>query len=411
MGCDGSNSVSLKIAFATVSDSKDIRRGSGTFYSLAQEIERQGHNLVRVGPIELRCPVITRVVHRFHRWLGKRHPIFLDPFVGGLTGEKVAQQLADREYGVLLTNDMSIAAFTPTSRPIVIYTDVMIRPDYPERDLPGCRLGNMSTLTLGLCRRTLRRALRRSALAVFPAEWSARAARSYCRDANKVKVVPFGANVADPGPEISHGRSWEKVSGQRCFELLFVGKDWIRKGGEIAVETVRCLNASGIRAKLHVVGARVPGEVAPEQVQQHGLLDKSKPGEMQLLKRLFTEANAFILPSSSEGYVISVLEAAAFGLPTLAYDTDGVRDAVLDGGTGLLFPLGSSAEVFVDAVRSWQRHPAAYDSLVRGARQHYETSINWRACVGALIGAIEEVLPVPACPRPRDAIPAVQARM
>jgi glycosyltransferase involved in cell wall biosynthesis len=198
--------------------------------------------------------------------------------------------------------------------------------------------------------------------------------------------------VADPGSEIAKGRAWEKVNGKGCFDLLFVGKDWIRKGGDVAVEAVRCLNASGLKARLHVVGAEVPGDVSPEQVRQYGLLDKSKPEELQLLKRLFTEADAFILPSSSEGYVISVLEAAAFGLPTLAYDADGVRNAVVDGRTGLLFPLGSPAEVFADAVRSWQRQPATYEVLARGARRHYETSANWRSCVSTLMECMEKSL-------------------
>ena len=385
----------MKIAFATTYDLRNVGRGSGTFYNLAQEIERQGHSVTRIGPFTFEVPLTARLINAVHRRLGKRHPLFLDPFVGKRTGIQVAQRLAGADYDILLTNDMAIGAFTPISKPVVIYTDVMITTAYSEKNLPGCRLGNLSVMTLGLCRRTLRRALHRSTLAVFPAEWSAQAARSYCREPDKIKVIPFGANVADPGSEIAKGRAWEKVNGKGCFDLLFVGKDWIRKGGDVAVEAVRCLNATGLKARLHVVGAEVPGEVSPGQVRQYGLLDKSKPEEMQLLKRLFTEADAFILPSSSEGYVISVLEAAAFGLPTLAYDADGVRNAVVDGHTGLLFPLGSPGGVFADAVRFWQRQPATYEALARGARQHYETSANWRSCVSALMECIEETLRIP----------------
>jgi glycosyltransferase involved in cell wall biosynthesis len=383
----------MNLAFAAISDLTDVRRGSGTFYNLAQEIERQGHTVTRIGPFTFEVPLTARLINAVHRRLGKRHPLFLDPFVGKRTGIQVAQRLAGVDYDVLLTNDMAIGAFTPTSKPVVIYTDVMITPDYAEKDLPGCRIGNLSAMTLGLCRRTLRRALHRSALAVFPAEWSAQAARSYCRDTGKIKVIPFGANVADPGPEIANGRTWKKVNAKGCFDLLFVGKDWVRKGGNVAIEAVRCLNASGLKARLHVVGTQVPGDVSPEQVRQYGLLDKSKPEEMQLLKRLFTEADAFILPSSSEGYVISVLEAAAFGLPTLAYDADGVRNAVVEGRTGLLFPLGSPGQVFADAVRLWQRQPEAYETLSRGARQHYETTVNWPACVARLMAEIKPLLP------------------
>jgi glycosyltransferase involved in cell wall biosynthesis len=267
----------------------------------------------------------------------------------------------------------------------------MITPDYSEKNLPGCRLGNMSAMAVGLCRTTLRRALDRSALSIFPAEWSASAARSYSHSPDKIKVIPFGANVADPGPAIAKGRSWAKVKNKDCIDLLFVGKDWVRKGGDVAVDAVRCLNSGGLKAKLHVVGAEVPGTASPDQVRQYRLLDKTKPAELQLLQKLFTGADVFILPSSSEGFVISVLEAAAFGLPTLAYDADGVRNAVVQGRTGLLFPLGSPGLVFANAVRSWQRQPADYEALAKGARLHYETSANWSTCVKRLMA---EMIPL-----------------
>ena len=381
----------MRIAFATISDLRDVRRGSGTFYHLAEEIEQQGHKVFRLGPFDLDAPLFSRVVNGLHRRLRKRHPLFLDPCAGARTCLQVARRLHGIDYDLFLTNDMAFGAFTPTTRPVVIYTDVMIKPDYSEAHLPGCRLGNMSPLSLWLSRYTIRAALNRADLCVFPTEWSAQAARSYCGQADKIKVIPFGANVADPGREIANERTWGKLRAKGWFDLLFVGKDWVRKGGGIAVEAVGRLNASGLNARLHVVGAQVPGAVPPEQVLQHGLLDKSKPEDQGSLKRLFTEADAFILPSSSEGYVISVLEAAAFGLPTLAYDADGVRNAVVAGRTGLLFPLGSPAEVFAAAVRSWQSQPSAYEALARGAREHYETSANWPNTVRQLMPLIEAV--------------------
>jgi glycosyltransferase involved in cell wall biosynthesis len=136
------------------------------------------------------------------------------------------------------------------------------------------------------------------------------------------------------------------------------------------------------------------GEAPPDQVQQYGFLDKSKPEELQLLNRLYTEADAFILPSSREGYNNSILMAAAFGVPTLAYDANGVRDAVA-GSSGLLLPLGSAGKVFAEAIRTWQTQPTAYAALVTGARRHYETKANWSTAVRTLIKCIENALDNP----------------
>jgi glycosyltransferase involved in cell wall biosynthesis len=51
-----------------------------------------------------------------------------------------------------------------------------------------------------------------------------------------------------------------------------------------------------------------------------------------------------ISASQGEGWGLSVLEAAALGVPTVAYDVDGLRDAVRDGQTGWLVGDGELIE-------------------------------------------------------------------
>ena len=380
----------MRIAFATLYDSRDVNRGSGTFYHLANEIERQGHIVHRIGPFSFSPPVVTKILLAIHRRLGKRHPLFLDPYVARRTGNQVARRLKDLEYDVLLTNDMAIAGFTPTDRPIVIYTDVMITPNYQEKGLPGCRLGNLSSISLALCRRTLRRAMEEAMLCAFPAQWSAQAALAYSNDSKKIAVVPFGANVEDPGSDIAFCRSIDRINAKGRIDLLFVGKDWTRKGGDVAVKTVMELNHRGTNAQLHIVGVVPPYEIDNRQVIVHGLLDKSNQKEATKLKLLYQDCDAFILPSSSEGFVVSVLEAAAYGLPTLAYDTIGVNSAVMNGKSGVLLELGKSELSFADAVEDLLAVSNKYSSLAIGARGHFEKSVNWQASVICLMDLIDK---------------------
>lgn len=51
-------------------------------------------------------------------------------------------------------------------------------------------------------------------------------------------------------------------------------------------------------------------------------------------------ADVLLFPSHREGFGMVVLEAGHMGLPAVAYDVTGVRDAVVDGHTGILVPLG-----------------------------------------------------------------------
>ncbi|MCW3848496.1 glycosyltransferase [Sphingomonas sp. LB-2] len=58
---------------------------------------------------------------------------------------------------------------------------------------------------------------------------------------------------------------------------------------------------------------------------------------------LYAAADLFLFPSAREGFGNVALEAQAAELPVVGFDTFGVREAVQDGVTGLLAPLGDTA--------------------------------------------------------------------
>ena len=56
---------------------------------------------------------------------------------------------------------------------------------------------------------------------------------------------------------------------------------------------------------------------------------------------LLSRAWLTVAPSLAEGWGLTVLEANSLGVPAVAYDVPGLRDAVRDGRTGWLAPAGS----------------------------------------------------------------------
>jgi glycosyltransferase involved in cell wall biosynthesis/O-antigen/teichoic acid export membrane protein len=116
--------------------------------------------------------------------------------------------------------------------------------------------------------------------------------------------------------------------------LLFVGRLTRAKlplDAVIAFELVRRVFPS---ATLDVVGDGylLPRLVdrAAEGVTVHGYLSEARKRD------LMRDADLVLLPATREGWGLVVTEAASLGVPVVAYDVPGVRDAVADGRTGLL---------------------------------------------------------------------------
>jgi glycosyltransferase involved in cell wall biosynthesis len=91
--------------------------------------------------------------------------------------------------------------------------------------------------------------------------------------------------------------------------------------------------------RVHIVGAGPSAEGLAKEAADRGL------GDIVTLHGFVTEAEKAALvagadlhlsASRGEGWGLCVAEAAALGVPTVAYDVDGLRDAVRDGVTGWL---------------------------------------------------------------------------
>ena len=93
--------------------------------------------------------------------------------------------------------------------------------------------------------------------------------------------------------------------------------------------------------------------------------------------------------SQGEGWGLCVLEAAALGVPTVAYDVDGLRDAVRDGETGWLVRDGEQlADVVDQALKELSDH--ARRQAVAAACRRWAAQFDWRrstARMAALIHA------------------------
>jgi glycosyltransferase involved in cell wall biosynthesis len=89
-------------------------------------------------------------------------------------------------------------------------------------------------------------------------------------------------------------------------------------------------------------------------------------GERHDIPALLAQADLFVLPSLTEAFPNSLLEAMAAGLPVIATRTGGIGELVEDGATGVLVAPGDSGALR-DAIKRAMENPDPAAAMARAA--------------------------------------------
>lgn len=108
--------------------------------------------------------------------------------------------------------------------------------------------------------------------------------------------------------------------------FLFVGRYEKRKGIEILNSVIRNLINENIKFKFVFVGP-IPSE---KQIKHKQVSYKGSISDENKMKKIYAEADIYVLPSLSEGMPTVILEAMALGLAIIATDVGAVRQMVSD---------------------------------------------------------------------------------
>jgi glycosyltransferase involved in cell wall biosynthesis len=142
-------------------------------------------------------------------------------------------------------------------------------------------------------------------------------------------------------------------------------------GGPLHAELEAAIARAGLGERFHLLGPRTQSEVA----------------------EALASADLFVLPSivaadgQMEGIPVSLMEALAAGVPTVATRLSGIPELVRDGRTGYVVPPGD-AESLAAAIARALAEPERAHALAQAGRMLVQEEFEIRGCMQRLVDAV-----------------------
>jgi glycosyltransferase involved in cell wall biosynthesis len=145
--------------------------------------------------------------------------------------------------------------------------------------------------------------------------------------AESVVVIP-------PGIDLERWNFSRAMDDQpdRPVRLLFVGGDFVRKGGDVLLTAFR--KDLGRDCELDIVTREKVATDGLANVRVHHGLGPNAPG----LLELYARADVFVFPTFADTLPLVNMEAMASGLPIVTTNVGALTEEIEDGVTGFLVP-------------------------------------------------------------------------
>jgi glycosyltransferase involved in cell wall biosynthesis len=370
----------MNIAYVTSFNAQSLNvknNWSGTSYYIAQSLAQRSLPIDYLGPLDelLAGQLVSKFKSFYYKNCGKQYIKYIEPLILKDYAKQISRKLERTKSDIIFSATSDAIAYLDDDRPMVFWADATFE-----------NLIDFYPAYSNLCQESIDRAhfiqktsLEKAQLAIYSSEWAAQSAINYYHaDPDKVKVVPFGANI-DGNRSLSQIKATiANRPSDRC-KLLFLGVDWYRKGGDIALQVAEELNQLGLDTELTVVGCQpiIEGDL-PSFVKSLGYISKSTPAGKEQIERLIADAHFLILPSRAECYGIVFCEANSFGVPCISQKTGGIPTIIKDDLNGKLFDRDSDTSQYAEYIYRLFEDYARYQQLALSAFNEYDSRLNWR---------------------------------
>jgi glycosyltransferase involved in cell wall biosynthesis len=190
---------------------------------------------------------------------------------------------------------------------------------------------------------------------VVNSQWSKEALLTEGIPAKKIHIIPL-AYESSAGSRPLQRLYPHTFSAERPLRVLFLGQINLRKGVRQLLEAVQLLNGEPV--EFWFVG---PTQISvPQDLRLHPQCRWFGAARRNEVDNYYRDADVFILPTLSDGFGLTQLEAQSWKLPVIASRYCG--EVVRDGFNGVLLNE-VSGEAIANALRQFLQTPATLSTM------------------------------------------------
>jgi glycosyltransferase involved in cell wall biosynthesis len=377
----------MNIAYITINDilnkntwTKDLQGICAAGYYIAKYLVDESTSINYIGPLNKNFTVLTRAKWSFyHNILKKDYYRWAEPLVANNYAHQIKNKLITLNSNIVLCPENIVPiAYLDCKQPIVLWSDATLSSlinFYRHMD----NLCNENIQNIHLMENE---ALNRCQLIMYTSEWAAKKAiTTYNLPPSKVKVVPFGANL-ECNREIEDIKNIINSRINSPCKLLFIGVDWVRKGGNVALQVTKELNSMGLTTELTIVGCHPKtDELLPSFVKVIPFIDKSTSSGIKKINQLFTDTHFLILPTIADCTPHVFAEANSFGVPSLSTNVGGIASIIQENLNGKTFSPSSGISEYCNYIIALMENYRNYKELALSSFHQYQSRLNWNVAV------------------------------
>ncbi len=192
-----------------------------------------------------------------------------------------------------------------------------------------------------------------------------------------IRIIPNGVDIDEFKPLPAERERLRADLGFAAEDIVlgYAGRLHTTKGIPLLLDLFEQLHRENPKLKLLLAGpGPLRSAIEKRVVASPGSIRLLEPQPFDKVATLLDALDVFALPSRGEAFGISLLEAMACGLPSVAFGRWGVKELVVDGETGL---LADSPADFLVKLRLLASDGKLRERLGQAARRSVAERFSW----------------------------------